>query len=224
MYNISKCLQKYIKKTEKFFQKYPFFQYKKGDLIVRPDEKINKIYYLKKGMVKEYIVSDNDSRLVIHIFRPGAFFLMTWLVNPINSCFFEAVNNVEIHKVPIEEVKKFVRSEPEDLFNFTLRLLKGVDGLTKRLETIVFDQAYIKVASLLSYIAKTFGADDHVEIVVNFPLTHKEIASWTGITRETASLQVEELEKKGIISYRGRQMVVNNLIALEKEITSQKVS
>lgn len=215
--------KKITEKTEIFFQKYPKSIYNKGQIIIKPGENPKSIYFLKKGLVRQYLKSPKGEILVIQIFRPGSFFLMTWILdNPVVTSYLEAVGKVEIYPAPITAVRDFIKKDPEVLYDFTLRLLKGVKGLVNRLEYLIFDEAYIRVAALVSYIAKTHGAQDQGNIVVNIPLTHREIAAWTGITRETASLQVEELKEKGLISYRGRQMIIKCMRSLEEEIASQK--
>jgi len=50
------------------------------------------------------------------------------------------------------------------------------------------------------------------------PLAHREIASWIGTTRETASLQIEKLQKKGIITTRGRLLIIRDLTRLQQEV------
>jgi CRP/FNR family transcriptional regulator len=101
--------------------------------------------------------------------------------------------------------------------DLTRRLLAGMQGLLTRLESLVFGEANVRTALLLLHYAKIFGEKTPEGTVVGVPLTHREIASWIGTTRETASLQVEALQKEGIIRYRGRTIVITNTDALKKK-------
>lgn len=205
-------------KLDEFFQKFTLLRFKKGELILRAGDAPAGIFYLKKGLVRQYVISKKGEVLVINIFRPGSFFMMMWaLNNTANTFYFDAIAPVEVWRAPLVDVREFLKNEPEILFDFTTRLLRGLDGLLKRLEYLVLDPAYVKIASLLSYFAKTFGEKDGEGIVIKLPLTHKEIASWIGTTRETASLQLEDLRKKGIIATRGRTLVIKDPMILEKE-------
>lgn len=210
--------EKMIKKVEAFFSKYRKVHYGKRDFILQPGEKIPGIMYLKNGLVRQYVLSKKGDVMVVHIFRPGAFFLMMWAINNTpNSYYFEAITPVEVWVAPLKDVKEFVKKDPEILYDFTSRILKGLDGVLKRFENLTFDPAYSKVASLLSYFARQFGKKKGNGTQIEYPLTHREVASWIGTARETASLQMEDLKRRGIITFKGRSIIVRDMKKLEKE-------
>lgn len=208
-------------KLEHFFQKFTFLSFKKNEVILRAGDTPPGIFYLKKGLVRQYVLSKKGEMLVIHIFRPGTFFLMMWALNSTpNTYYFDALSTVEVWRAPLTDVREFMKGNPELLFDLTSRLLLGLNGLLKRLEYLVLDPAYVKVASLLSYFAKTYGEKNGDSIQIKLPITHKEIASWIGTTRETASLQIEDFKRKGLVSNKGRVMIIKNLAKLEQQIHS----
>lgn len=204
-------------KLEQFFQKFTLLSFKKGEMILRAGDTPAGIFYLKKGLVRQYILSKRGEILVIHIFRPGSFFMMMWAINNTpNTYHFDALTPVDVWRAPLSDVRDFIKKEPELLFDLTSRLLTGLEGLLKRFEYLVLDPAYAKVASLLSYFAKTFGEKNGDGIEIKLPITHKEIASWIGTTRETASLQIEDFKRRGLITNKGRTLVVKDLFKLEQ--------
>jgi len=84
------------------------------------------------------------------------------------------------------------------------------------MEHLIFESAYRKTILLLLYYAKNFS-DSETKGKLSIPLTHKEIASWIGTTRETASLQIEMLKRKKLITYNRRFIVIPDIDVLEKE-------
>lgn len=210
--------QKLRQKIDDFFGKYSIQNLPKHEIIMTPGQLVTGIFYLRKGLVRMYIKSQRGDILVAHIFRPGSFFLMTWAINNTsNRYYFEAITPVETAKAPLRDVYKFMKAEPEILFEFTGRILRGLTGMITRLEDLTFDTAYQKVESLLLYFAKKFGKKTVKGIVVDFPLTHREIASWIGSARETASLEIEKLRRNGIITINKRTIIVKDMKKLEKE-------
>lgn len=206
-------------KLDKFFQRFKFMRFQKKEIILRPDEEPSGIYYLKKGLVRQSAISKTGEVLIMHIFRPGSFFQMMWAINHTpNTYLYEAITPVEVFLAPGRAVSEFIKKDPELLYDLTSRLLKGLDGFLKRMEYLVFDSAYFKTAALISYYARNFGAKNKTGIVIDVPLSHREIASWVGIARETVSLHMENLEKKGLISYHGRTLIINNLAGLENSL------
>ena len=207
------------KKLEDFFSQYRPLQYKKGDIIVRPEDPIFGIYLLKKGFVKQYIVSEDGDEVTIHIFKPVSFFpMMLAIGNTENNYFFEAVDSVEVWRAPTDKALDFVKNEPEILFDLASRFAAGLNGLSKRIEVLMFENAYRRITSLLLYLSKRFGEKEKNNIIISLPLTHKDIAAWVNLTRETTSRQLEKLSKKNIISYQNHHFVIKNLKMLEEII------
>ncbi len=207
-------------KVGKFFEKYPLVQYKKGGLILGAKATTPPgVFYIKDGFVRQFLISKKGDMFVVHVFQPGSFFLMTWAVNSQpNSYNFEAFTNCHLHKAPLTDVRNFVKENPEIMYNFTSRLLRGLDGLLTRMEYLMVESSFIKTASLLLYLAEKFGQKKGDSIIIHLSLTHKEIASWIGTTRETASLQLEQMKKQGLIDYQRKYILIRSPHNLQKEI------
>ena len=101
------------KTLETFFGKFTRLTYRKGDSILRAEEVPKGVLYLKKGYVRQYLVSRSGVTLILHIFKPGSFFPATWVINnEPNRYYLEAVTPVEIWRAPKEEVGKFLHDNP----------------------------------------------------------------------------------------------------------------
>lgn len=208
------------KKTiETFFSQHTKIRYKKGEVIVRAGDAPPGVCYLLRGFVRKCFVSETGELFMVQVFKPGSFFPMTWVMNDTpNKYYFEALSPVEIYRAPKDTVMKFLNTHPEALMDFTRRLLLGVSGLLERFEQLVMDSAYTKTILLLLYYARCFGEDKAGAVAFHVPLTHREIAAWIGTTRETASLQIEVLKKKQLISYSGRQIIIHSIKKLTEEL------
>lgn len=207
-----------LRQLDSFFSKFTPLTYRKGELILKAGQNPAGVYYLRKGLVRQYALSARGEALVIHVYRPGTFFPMTWAINhTANAFYFAAMTQVAMFQVPVKEVRLLLQKQPEILFDFTSRLLLGVSGLLSRLEQLVLESAYTRVASLLTYFGKKFGVKQGRDVVLPVVLTHRDIAAWVGTTRETASLQVEALKQKRIVQYRGRTLVIKNFKKLQTE-------
>lgn len=207
------------KNTELFFSKYPKFSFSEGSVILRADQPAPGIFYLKKGLIKQYVISNKGDILTINIFRPGSFFLMMWAINNTpNSFFFETMENTEVFRAPLKDTREFVKSHPDVLYELISRVLSGLNGIIKRLQFLAFDDADTKLQNLFSYLAKTYGQKKDDEYSINLPLTHKDIATWIGTSRETASFKMEEMRRKGLISYKHHQYIVKDLKKLENTV------
>ena len=80
-----------------------------------------------------------------------------------------------------------------------------------------FNDSYTKIASILVVFARSYGKKEGSEIVLDVPLTHKDIGLLIAAARETVSVEIKKLESKKLIEHRGKLLIIKNLKALEKE-------
>lgn len=208
-----------VKNIEAFFVRHQPMTYKKGELILRAEDAPFGVYYLQSGYVRQYLLSPSGETFIVHIYKPGSFFPLTWILNDTPNVYhFEAMTQVSVVRAPKDAFVEFLKAYPEALFYATQRLALGLAGFVSRVAQLVLDDAYTKTILLILYYADNFGEKTKEGIALKIPLTHREIASWIGTTRETASLQVETLVKKGLLFTRGRLLVVRDFTQLQKEI------
>ena len=117
---------------------------------------------------------------------------------------------VELELAPRNEFVKFIKENNDVLFELTVRILIRLGGLIERMNYLVFGNAYNKVASIISICAQRFGDLERAGIVIGVPLTHKDIANLIGVARETVSIEIKKLEKEGILSFKGKHIIVKD--------------
>ena len=202
--------QNVSEKIDKFFSGFYPVSFEKGEIIIRPNGKIQNIFLLKKGKVRMYSVSDDGQEVTLHVFRPQSFFsIMLSLSEVYDKYCFEALEKVETVRAPVEKVIEFVKSDQEVLFDLTTRFSNAISGLTLRIESMAFGDAYNRVASLLFYLCKKFGEVREGKTIINMTLQHDDIANWVGIRRETVSRQFEKMQKEKIVENKNKQLVIN---------------
>ena len=205
-------------KLDNFFKQFKHQVYKKGEILIRVDEDPGGVFYLTKGVVKEYAISKKGEELIINIFKPVSFFPMSWAINRTpNSFYYEALEEIEIWKAPREEVVEFIKANPDILFNLMSRVFKGTDGILMRMVYLMSGEAYARVITELLIAAKRFGKqqDNTVEIKVS----EKEIANQAGMARETVSREIRILKDKGLVIFTKNVLVIKNIDNLEKELS-----
>ena len=169
-----------------FFQETKLQFYKKRALILHPNDISSSVFYLKSGYIRVYRISEEGEELTLTILKPKDFFPLTYGINnAANLYYLEAITPLELWRAPQEQFLQFIKSDADILYYLTTRIIVRFDGALSRMEYLVFSNAYVKVATTLLICAKRFGELDGDDIVVQVPLTHKDIAKLVGITRET---------------------------------------
>lgn len=198
------------KALEDFFEKYGERTYKKGDVIIRADDEPAGIYLVKSGYVKMSSTFANGTETAVNVFKPGAFFPMTWALGEIpNDYNYQALSPIKVYKAPKAEFIKFLKENPDILFDLGRRVFVGLDATLFNLKHLLHGNSYERVAVIIYMMAKRFGS-------ALIPLTHQDISHFAGLTRETTTLMINKLEKEGLIVQDKRKLTVKDLEALKK--------
>jgi CRP/FNR family transcriptional regulator len=206
---------------ETFYEQFTVRNYKKGEMLIRADDDPQGIFCLQKGYVRQYTISKVGFELTLQILKPISYFPMVWAVNGTpNVYFFEALTPVEVGRAPRDQVVDFIKDKPTLLFALMSELIEDYAESLKRIEHMVFSDAYRRVISVLLYIAKHFGEPNDKGVVVNHRFTQQDIATLVGVARETASIEMLKLEKKGLVVYVDHSMLFNRLEDLSAELNS----
>ena len=210
--------QKLKLKLDSYFSRFPKKIFAKGKIIIDADETPDEAYYLKKGYVRAYTLSSQGVELTLHIFTPGSYFPMIFILNDItNRYYFEALTQADIYIIPKAKLVSFLRKNASILEDLTIRLLRGLDKMMMRIEYLVFSSAKVKVISALMFLARHFGKTEGEMLKISIPFTHREIAAFAGISRETVSRELEKMQKEKLISYKKQYITIKYVDKLRDE-------
>lgn len=203
-------------KISQFFQNYKTRIYKKGEILIRADDNPAGIFFLEKGIVKQYAISKKGNDQVVNIFKEQSYFPMSWAINEThNEYFFEAMTDLTIKLAPRDAVLTFVKDNPDVLYDLLARVYKGTDGLLTRLTYMMTGDAYARLITELLIQSKRFN---HNQETIRIEFNEKDLASLTGMTRETISREMKLLKDKNLVEIIKNVIVINNASNLENEL------
>ncbi len=201
-------------KIEEFFKKFKFQKFRKGEIIIRADDEPQGVYYLEEGFVKKYVISRKGDELILNIFKPASFFPLGWALNKgKNDYFYEAMTPANVWRAKRDDVIEFIKNDRDVLFE----LLKKVhrDGLVTRMTYLMAGNAYIRlVAGIYDYIERFGEKENGSEVHIK----EKDLASITGMTRETVSRGIKMLKEKGLVEFSRNRLIIKDVKKLEEEI------
>lgn len=203
-----------------FFKNYQSQNIKKKEIIIYPSDDNPGAFFLEEGFVRQYAISKEGVELTIHIFKPGSYFpSMQFFSNLQNRYYFETITECKIWKAPKEEMSNFIKNNPETLADFTDRMLNAIDKISNRVEQLVFGNAYKRTVSALIFLSNHFADRDgsgYRKFTHKF--THNDVAHLAGITRETATREIDKLKKAGLVEYKEHMLIIPSMELLKKEM------
>jgi len=208
-----------IKNLDTFFSQFPEHEYKKGDMLIQAQVEPSGVFYIKSGIIKSYWISKQGTEITLNMFKPHAFIPMSWALGISNSHFYEAMTPVRAIKAPKDRVLSFLREEPDILFDLLRRIYVGIEGLWTHIELLSIGTSHLKLIATLLILIKRFGQEEKNETVVQLKLNESEIANYAGMSRETASRELQKLKKENLISINKGNLIIHNVSALEEKFS-----
>jgi CRP/FNR family cyclic AMP-dependent transcriptional regulator len=197
-----------------FFEDYPLRRFDKGDIIVRPEEPVEMVFYLIGGSVVQYDISPAGNEVVVNVFKPLAFFSMSTAINHTpNYYYFEALSPVVVRVAPSVHVVDFVKQNSDVLFDLLARVYRGTDGLQRRMAHLMGGSAYSRLIYELINASSRFGQQKGSSVLI--PLTENDLAKRSGLSRETVSRTMRKLKDSDLVRVQAAGITILDVYGLE---------
>lgn len=190
-------------KVKEFFTSFPARTVSAGQVLIFADDTVPPVYYLEKGQVAQYAIAENGSKVVVNIFKPGAFFPMSAALNntPNITHFFEATEDCMVYEVPSADAVVFLEKNPDVALDLLKRVYRGTDGLLRKLAELMSGTAQERLLAELSIARQRFGLPQQ-DGSIRIDITENQLAQQTGLARETVSKELGKLEKNGVVTLK----------------------
>lgn len=205
-------------KISKFFADYPLHTFAKGEIIVRPQLELPGVLYLVTGRVSQYDITPSGNEVVVNVFKPGAFFPMSWAINHTpNEYFFEADSAATAHVAPPEDTVRFLQNNPDVMFNLLARVYRGTDGVLRRMAHLMGGDAKSRLVFELLNASHRFGEQQHDGGVL-IPLRETDLARHSGLARETVNRQMRVLQAEELVRVVPDGIAIPDVASLERSL------
>lgn len=204
-----------LRELEHLFQHSSVRKYTKGQILLYPGDHLNHVFFMRRGYLKLYSNNDQGDERILMIFPTNtAFPIVPNLLATeryVLQYFYQAMTDIEIYQLTREEFGQILEHN-DYASQMVLEYVTQLAGeLVRRLGIIENKDATNKIASVMSYLTKVCAKEVSPDkFLVNFKITHQDIASLAGLARETTSLQVKQLETNKVIEQKkGGRLVIN---------------
>ena len=105
------------------------------------------------------------------------------------------------------ELLAAVRDDPEVLEAVFSQVIDGLERCRENAVNLGRKSASKRVASFLLTMAKRTGRQPGGQVIVDLPMSRRDVSDYLGLTIETISRQISEMRKKGLIATPSRTRV-----------------
>lgn len=207
------------KKLAEYFSARPKKTATKGSIIILPDTDPAGVSFLLDGVVEQYHITPQGNKIVVNIFKPPAFFPMSWAINGTpNTYFYAALTDITFQQAGAEPTVAFLKNNPDVAFDLLSRVYRGTDALLRRLVLIASGVATNRLIFELLIEAYRFGDQDK-EGAIRINVGQSALAARSGLARETVSRGLHKLAADGAIII-DKKTIILNAPKLEDRLTT----
>ncbi len=180
-----------------------------GSFIYFPTDPGQSVLVLARGRVKIKFLSPDGQETILAFVGAGELFGELAIVDPQpRNEYAEAMVETTVIAIPREEMLALMERRPElalhvtRLFGFRRRRVEN------RLRNILFCSIRQRLVALLLELVETHGQRDGSAWDITLPLSHQDLASLIGATRETVTLTLGQLQDEKLIRVGRRRLIV----------------
>lgn len=200
-------------KTPNLEEKHNPNIFKKDEYIYFPDQASANIYMIANGRIKIGTFTDDGKEIVKAILTTGEIFGELALAGEDRrSDFAQAMDDgSRVCPMTIDDLKDLMKDNQElslkifKILGFRLRKME------RRIESLVFKDARTRIVDFLKEMAEERGQKVGFEMMIKNHLTHKDIASLTGTSRQTVTTVMNELRDQNIINFDRRRILIRDM-------------
>ena len=185
-----------------------------GRQIFQQDDPGDGLYGVLAGRIAFTVDSEDGRALTLNVLGPGEFFgEIALLDGKGRSAAAEARETSELLFISRHEFLSFVHDRPETLLHIISLLCGRLRTSTQYIADIAFLDLSRRLAKLLLLLR---GLDAHH--AADLRVSHAELASMLGVSRERVSRQLSAWSSKGIVEQGRSRLVVRDAAALTQVV------
>ncbi len=191
--------------------------YKKYSYVYNPQSEAETIYFLLEGRIKICSYNEIGKELIKTIHYPGDMFGEDGLLEQKNyEDYAQAMDKgIKVLAIGTNDFKKFLCNNPSLSIRLSSRIGSKLKAAQKRIENFIFKSARSRIIDFIKDIAKKQGQPIGYEVLIKNFLTHNEIASLIGTSRQTVTIVLNELKKSNQIHIDRKNVLVRDIENLQ---------
>ncbi len=195
-----------------------FRHFKRRELIYFPGEAGRTVLVLARGQVRlKDVTSDGKETILAFIDEGELFGELALLDGERRSEFAEAVVDCQVVAIPNQDFIALIEIRPALALGVTKLVGLRRQRVENRLRNVLFRSNRERIAHILLELLQTHGRRIGMEWHISIGLSHQDLASLIGVTRESVTLVLGQLQLEKLVRLRRRAIVVLDPVRLSRE-------
>ena len=177
--------------------------------IYLPADEADGVLVLASGRVKICSVTPDGKQSILALIEPGEMFgELSIFDSGQREEYAEATEESKVVLIPVESMRASVQRNPQLALGVTKLLGFRRRRVERRLKYLLFRSNRDRLIHLLLELAEDYGTRSDTGIQLGIKLSHQELASIIGSTRETVTVTLGHLQAEGLIKVGRRKLAL----------------
>lgn len=174
-------------------------------IVIRPEAEPDWIYYVVEGKLRLYMLDSTGKEFTINFLEAGDLF-------PGHTrCFGEALTDVAVLTLSRQAFGRLVEDRPEVYARLVPLLGNSLRTAFDIIEGLVFKACSSRLAWFLLSEAELRGTSSQQGVLIEMPLHTEHIGTRIGATRQTTSMLLNDLERKGVLQRQRSRWLITDI-------------
>lgn len=184
-------------------------KYPSKTTIIRAGDKPDVLYYITKGSMTVLIEDDAGREIVLAYLNAGDFFGEMGLFDEQvgRSAWVRARTECELAEISYARFRQVAQEDAEILFALAAQMAARLRTTSRKVGDLAFLDVTGRIARTLLDLTKEPDAMTHPD-GMQIRITRQELGRIVGCSREMAGRVLKALEEQGLISVKGKTIVV----------------
>jgi CRP/FNR family cyclic AMP-dependent transcriptional regulator len=204
-------LSPHIPNVEEFLSHCHLRNFAAKSTLVYTGDTGESLYYIVKGTASVVVEDEDGHEMIVAYLNPGDFFgeMALFEDEDERSAWVRAKSACEIAEISYKRFTRLVEKHPELMFAVASQMARRLRNTTRKVRDLAFLDVTGRIARTLLDLSKEPDAMSHPN-GTQIKITRQEIARIVGCTREVAGKVLKNLEEQGILSAKGKTIVIFN--------------
>lgn len=192
--------------------------YQRGTYLFHQDDPADDVLFLWRGRVEISSTSVTGHRQLHTTLEPPQFFGELGVLGDIRrTATAVAVEDTSVCSIPGEAFLDFLAERPEAARAMLRALARQIQSHETLVEDLLFLDLKGRVAKrLIGLVSPSFDELPPDGAVIPSDVTHADLASLSGGSRENVTRILSELQRRGLVSKRGRRYALRDMAGLRR--------
>jgi CRP/FNR family transcriptional regulator, cyclic AMP receptor protein len=187
--------------------------YRTGQLIFSQGDVADSVFYVERGKIKIFVISEQGREAVVALLTEGDFFGEGCLIaQPLRLATAASMTDVTVLRLEKAEMLRALHAEPAFAEAFTTHLLTRNSRAEADLVDHLLNSSEMRLARTLLLLAN-FGKEGRPEPITT-KISQETLAEMVGTTRPRVSFFMNKFRKLGFIEYNGELKVHSSLLSV----------